>query len=279
MQGIVKKNNGELWLEEFESNGFKASYKINDIIYSEKSKFQEISIVDSEMFGKILVLDGIVQTTALDGHIYNEMISHIPILTHSNPKNILVIGGGDCGVVSELAKYDFVENIDLVEIDELVVSSCKEHLQEISNNISDQRINYLFEDGAKYVKEKQNHYDLVIVDSSDPIGPAEILFRYDFYKDIYNSLKYDGVMVCQSQSPIFHMDVLTQSYNNIKELFNESKLYTAVVPTYPGGLWSFTLGSKQDINIDTSKLSPNTRYINKDILHSCFKLPKFINLD
>jgi spermidine synthase len=276
LKGLTQKENGEMWLEEFENNGFKASYKIKEILHTTQSQFQEISILESEMFGKILVLDGIVQTTSLDGHIYNEMISHVPICAHHKPKNVLVIGGGDLGVANELSKYPFIENIDLVEIDALVVESCKTHLKEIAGETTDPRVQALYEDGAAFVKGKKNVYDVVIVDSSDPIGPAEILFHYDFYKDIYESLKEDGLMVCQSQSPIFHMNVLKQSFQNIHQLFSFTRLYTAVVPTYPGGLWSFTLGSKKEFKVKKDILATNTKYINSKILKASFKLPQFL---
>ncbi len=276
MKGLIEKENGEMWLEEFEDNGFKVSYKIKEILYTAQSQYQEISILDSEIFGKILVLDGIVQTTSMDGHIYNEMISHIPICFHHKPKNVLVIGGGDQGVTQELCKYPFIENIDLVEIDALVIDSCKTHLKEIAGEESDQRVRFHYEDGAEFVKEKKNVYDVIIVDSSDPIGPAEILFQYDFYKDIYESLKEDGLMVCQSQSPIFHMDVLKQSFQNIQKLFPYTSLYTAVIPTYPGGLWSFALGAKKEFKLKKDLLAKNTKYINAKMLKASFKLPQFL---
>lgn len=274
----LSRRDGDLWLTEDEYNNLKVSYRIKDIIFDQQSSFQDVMILDSYQFGRMLVLDGIVQTTSVDGHIYNEMISHVPMAIHPNPKKVLIIGGGDCGVAREICKYDEVEHIDMVEIDELVVKASIEHLPEVSGRIEDPRVHFVFDDGVKFAANKSNEYDLIIVDSSDPIGPAEVLFEMDFYQSLREALKEDGIMVCQSQSPIFHSEVMRQSYTRIMELFQEVKLYTAVVPTYPGGLWSFTIGSKKYTEADPTKVNnKNTKYVNGKIVESCFTLPKFIS--
>ncbi|HZG71517.1 MAG TPA: polyamine aminopropyltransferase [Chondromyces sp.] len=273
----LSKKNGELWLTEDERDNLKISYRIKDIIYEEQSEFQHIMILDSFDFGRMLVLDGVVQTTSLDGHIYNEMISHIPLCIHPNPKRILIIGGGDCGVAKEVCKYENVEQIDMVEIDQMVVEACKKHLPAVSGNLSDPRVQFLFEDGIRFVQKKKNEYDVVIVDSSDPVGPAQALFEKSFYQNLHHALKEDGLMVCQSQSPIFHADVMKQTYQRVGELFKEAKMYTAVVPTYPGGLWSFTLGSKQHMDLISKKVrNKNTYYVNEQMIQHCFSLPQFM---
>ncbi|HOJ11854.1 MAG TPA: polyamine aminopropyltransferase [Clostridiales bacterium] len=279
----IKKINNELWLTEFEAEGLKFSYKLKEVIYSKQSDFQHIMILDSYDFGKMLVLDGIVQTTARDGHVYNEMISHIPMNIHPHPKRILIIGGGDCGAVREVTKYQCVEQIDFVEIDELVVRACLEYLPEVSGNLSDPRVNFIFQDGIKFVQNivrEEDYYDIVIVDSSDPVGPAIPLFSLDFYKSIYKILRDDGLMVCQSESPVFYIETLKQTYQRLSSVFPITKVYDAVVPTYPGGAWTFTLGSKKysdpmpwKSNKDTNK---DTKYVNDEILEKCFALPKYI---
>lgn len=269
---------GALWLTENDRDHLKISYKIRDVIFSESSPLQHVMILDSYDFGRMLVLDGVVQTTSIDGHIYNEMITHVPLHIHSNPKKVLIIGGGDCGAAREVAKYKEIEQIDMVEIDELVVKACKEHLPEVSGNLSDPRVNFIFDDGVQFAKNKVNEYDVIIVDSSDPVGPAEQLFEYEFYKNLHKALKEDGIMVCQSQSPIFHSSILKQTADSIRQLFTYSGTYTAVVPTYPGGLWSFTIGSKQhSLNPETfKKHTIETKYFNQEILKSCFALPEFM---
>jgi spermidine synthase len=273
----IQEKDGNLWLTEDERENLKISYRIKEVIFSEQSSFQHVMILDTFDFGRMLVLDGVVQTTSIDGHIYNEMISHIPLTIHPNPKKVLIIGGGDCGVAREAAKYESVEQIDMVEIDEMVVKVCKEHLPEVSGNLSDPRVNFIYADGVKFAAEKENEYDVIIVDSSDPVGPAEQLFSKSFYESLHRALKEDGLMVCQSQSPIFHFDVLKQTYQHIDSLFPFTKLYTATVPTYPGGLWSFTIGSKKHIDIPAgTTFAKQTKYVNQDILERCFYLPQFV---
>jgi len=273
----LSKKNGDLWLTEDEYDNLKISYRIKDIIFDQKSSFQDVMILDSYNFGRMLVLDGIVQTTSLDGHIYNEMISHIPLSIHPDPRKVLIIGGGDCGVAKEVCKYDHVKQIDMVEIDELVVKACREHLPEVSGRLADSRVQFIFDDGVKFAKQKKDEYDLIIVDSSDPIGPAQALFEKSFYQSLHTALKKDGLMVCQSQSPIFHMDVMNQTYERIAEIFSEAKMYTAVVPTYPGGFWSFTIGSKKHIEPNPLKVrNKDTQYVNEQIIERCFALPQFM---
>lgn len=273
----LTKDGQDYWLTEDEYDFLKIDYRIKEVIFKEKSPYQEVMILDSYPFGRMLTLDGIVQTTAADGYIYNEMISHVPIAIHQNPKKVLIIGGGDCGVAREVSKYEQIEQIDMVEIDEVVTKACLEHLTEVSGGLSDERVNFIFEDGVKFVKDKKNEYDIIIVDSSDPIGPAKALFEKSFYESLHVALKDDGLMVCQSQSPIFHQDVMKQSYSRIKEIFKEAKMYTAVVPTYPGGLWSYTIGTKKDFKIDVSKVkNKETRYVNEAIIESSFTLPQFL---
>lgn len=276
-KNYIQKVGNELWFTELDRDNLKIDYRIKEVLYSKRSPIQHIMILDSYDFGRMLVLDGVVQTTSLDGYIYNEMLSHIPLITHPNPKKVLIIGGGDCGVARETSKYTGIEQIDMVEIDELVVKACKKHLPKVSGNLSDPRVNFLFKDGIAFVKEQKDcSYDVIIVDSSDPVGPAQQLFELNFYRELHRILKEDGVMACQSESPIVYVDIMKNTYERIKSLFPITKLYTAVVPTYPGGLWSFTLGSKKYEDINPDKLQNNTQYINKEIANSCFCLPQFM---
>ncbi|UWE04621.1 polyamine aminopropyltransferase [Laceyella sacchari] len=276
MPKFLQRINQDLWLVEDERENMKISYRIKDVIFSSQSEFQHVMILDSYDFGRMLVLDGVVQTTSLDGHIYNEMITHIPLSIHPNPERVLIIGGGDCGAAREVAKYDGVKHIDMVEIDEMVVKVCKEHLPAVSGNLADPRVHFIYADGMVHVKEMKNHYDVIIVDSSDPIGPAKQLFEYDFYRNIHDALKEDGLMVCQSQSPLFHREIMEQTVKHIKQLFPIHKIYTATVPTYPGGFWSFTLGSKKHQALPEKPFDKKTKYVNDAILRTCFELPEFL---
>lgn len=274
--------NDNLWLVEDDRDNMKLYYRVKEILSTRISPFQQVNIIDTYDFGRCLVLDGVMQTTELDGYIYNEMISHVPLVTHPNPKKVLIIGGGDCGVANELTKYPELREIDMVEIDEVVVEECVAKLSKISGKApQDNRVNFHFTDGVEFVKDKKGLYDIAIVDSSDPIGPAEVLFSEEFYIDLKNSLKNDGIMVCQSQSPIFNKDILSRTYHILKRHFPIVKTYKAVVPSYPGGMWSFTLASLtyDPINANLGKLVTNTSYINPEIFQASFSLPNFMSGD
>jgi spermidine synthase len=276
MQQYIQQIDGEQWLVEYDRNNLHVGYRIKEVLAVEQSEFQHVMIVDSYDFGRMLVLDGVVQSTSLDGYIYNEMITHVPLAIHTEPKKVLIIGGGDCGAAREVAKYTQVEQIDVIEIDEVVVRLSKKYLPEVSGNLSDPRVRFIYRDGIAYVKEQRDAYDVIIVDSSDPVGPAEGLFQREFYEDIFHALHANGLMVCQSESPLFYADVMKRTYTYIHELFPHSQLYTATVPTYPGGLWSFTLGSKNKIQLQKNTLPSDTQYINDLVLESSFALPTFV---
>ncbi len=273
---------GDTWLVENDRDNMKLYYRVKEIISNRQSPFQQVSIIDSYDFGRCLVLDGVMQTTELDGYIYNEMISHIPAVTHTNPRSALIIGGGDCGAANELAKYAELEKIEMVELDKVVVEECIKELSQISGNAAkDNRISFRFEDGVEYVKDKKKAYDIAIVDSSDPIGPAEALFSEEFYADLKCTLKEDGLLVCQSQSPVFNKDIMIRTRERLKKLFPIVITYKAVIPSYPGGMWSFTLASLkyEPQKAELERLSPDTRYINKEIFRSTFSLPNFMQED
>ncbi|MGI6127358.1 MAG: polyamine aminopropyltransferase [Planifilum sp.] len=279
-QGYVRREDG-WWLSDTEEEyGFQVQWKVKSLLHREKSDFQEISVIETEGFGRALVLDGIVQTTERDGWIYNEMITHIPLAAHPNPSAVCIIGGGDCGAVRETVKYPAVKRVDMVEIDPRVVSVCRSFLPSIAGEGEpDPRIHFLYEDGAAFVKEKKGEYDVIIVDSSDPVGPAKVLFEEPFYRDVHRALKDDGIMVCQSESPVFHPRVLTKVRDTLKTLFPDVRTYLATIPTYPGGIWSFTLASKRTDPLDGIEerlRDKDTRYVNRDIVRSSFRLPNYV---
>nr|WP_233711546.1 polyamine aminopropyltransferase [Lederbergia citrisecunda] len=262
---------------EQDRGNLTVSYRLKEIIFSEKSTFQHVMIADSYDFGRMLILDGVVQTTALDGHIYNEMISHVPLFLHKNPEKVLIIGGGDCGAAKEVTKHS-VKEVHMVEIDELVVTACSKLLPEVSGNLSDPRVSFIFADGIEFAKNAELEYDVIIVDSSDPEGPAEQLFEIEFYQHLKNALKDDGILVCQSQSPLFQPNITRKTFNSFQELFAYADVYYAVVPTYPGGFWSFTIGSKSPFAISNDPLPDlGTKYFNKEIMINSFQLPEFLS--
>jgi spermidine synthase len=239
-----------------------------------------MAVIDTEQFGRMLVLDGMVMTTIKDEFVYHEMISHVALNTHPNPENVLVIGGGDGGAIREVIKNPKVKKATLVEIDGRVVEVSKELLPEIAVALKgNPKVEVLIDDGIAHIQNKENVYDVILVDSTEPIGPAEGLFALNFYRQIYKALKEDGIMVAQTESPFFNNDLISRVYKDISSVFPLTKLYLANIPTYPSGLWSFTMGSKRwdPEKINELKLPDlDTKYYCPEIHKSVFKLPKFV---
>lgn len=269
----------ELWYTEYQTPAVGITCKTKCTLHTEHTQYQELALIETEQFGRMLVLDGTVQTTIQDEFVYHEMITHIPLFTHENPKKALVIGGGDGGAIREIIKHPSIEKAVLVEIDSRVVEVAKKHLPEISCALDDSRVEVRITDGIKYVQEHKNEFDVIMVDSTDPVGPAVGLFSEDFYRDIYEALRDDGVFVAQTESPFFHKELIKNVYKDVKSVFPIARLYTCVIPTYPSGYWSFTMGSKKydPLETDTSKIpSIDTKYYCSAIHKSCFSLPKFV---
>lgn len=237
----------ELWFSELHTPNVKLSVKVDKQLYSGQSEFQRIDVFQSPEFGRFLVLDGYVMLTEKDEFIYHEMIVHVPMAVHPGVKKVLVIGAGDGGVIRELTKYPEIEHIDLVEIDEQVVQVCREFLPRTSCKLDDDRVHICYEDGLKFVRFKENEYDLIIVDSTDPFGPGEGLFTKEFYGNCYKALKEDGIMVNLHESPFYEADATAcmRAHKRIVESFPISRVYQAHIPTYPSGHWLFGFASKK----------------------------------
>lgn len=268
----------DLWYTEFQTPNVGITCKTKKTYHTEKTEFQELALIETEQFGKMLVLDGTVQTTIEDEFVYHEMISHVPLFTHKNPKKVLVIGGGDGGAIREIIKHPSVEKAVLCEIDGRVIEVSKEYLPEISCALSDKRVEVLVADGIKYVQEKKGEFDVIMVDSTDPVGPAVGLFAVDFYKAIYEALKEDGIFVAQTESPFFHKELIKSVYKDVSSIFPITRLYTCAIPTYPSGFWSFTMGSKKydPLDTDISNIPElDTKYYCPQIHKAVFALPKF----
>lgn len=233
----------ELWLND-RIEGQTCSLKVVDILHFERSDYQEIAVVLTESHGKVLVLNGAVQITEKDEAFYHEMLVHVPMFTHPFPKKVLVIGGGDGGTVREVLKHPQVERVVMVEIDKRVVEVCKEFFPTVSCALSDSRLEILFEDGVKFVKETNESFDVVLVDSTDPYDFAEQLFSKEFFASVHRILSEDGVCCSQTENPFIMGKLIKRVQGYLSELFKYKVLYWTVVPTYPGGLWTFSMGSK-----------------------------------
>ncbi|WP_227765558.1 polyamine aminopropyltransferase [Zhaonella formicivorans] len=270
-----------VWFQELQTKNLSIGCSVKEVLLKQQTDFQKLQVLDTDIWGRMLVLDGAIQTTIEDEFVYHEMITHVALNTHPNPKRTLIIGGGDGGAIREMIKHDTVEKATLVEIDKAVIEAAKKYLPEISVAIAgnNPRVEVLVEDGIKHIKEKENYYDIVIVDSTDPVGPAVGLFAKDFYAAIHRALKDDGIFVAQTESPFYNKDLIRRVFKDISSLFPITKLFTANVPTYPGGLWSFTMGSKvyDPEKLDMSKLRKlDTKYYTPEVHKASFVLPKFV---
>ena len=236
-----------VWYTEEHTPGVRLSMKVEQHLYSGKSEFQKIDVLQTTEFGKLLTLDGLVMLTEKDEFIYHDMIVHVPMATNPKIKKVLVIGAGDGGTVRELTKYETIEQIDMVEIDKMVVDVCQEFIPQTASKLTDPRVNLYFEDGLKFVRTKENEYDLVIVDSTDPFGPGEGLFTKEFYGNCFKALNEDGILVNQHESPFYSDYALSmqRAHNRIVDFFPICKVYQAHIPTYPSGHWLFGFASKK----------------------------------
>ncbi|MGI6712608.1 MAG: polyamine aminopropyltransferase [Bacillota bacterium] len=268
-----------LWYSELQEPGVVISLKTETKVYEEKTKFQYLEVLDTEAYGRMLVLDGAIQTTVKDEFVYHEMISLVALNSHPNPENVLVVGGGDGGAIREIVKHPKVKKATLVEIDPAVIETSKKYFPEISSGLTDTKAEVRIEDGIRHIAESKNKYDIIIVDSTDPVGPAVGLFQHGFYQGVFDALKNDGIFVAQTESPFLTAHLIKSVFGDVKSIFPITKLYLAYVPTYPSGMWSFTMGSKKydPEAVDESKIpDTGTRYYTPQVHKAAFALPVFV---
>lgn len=271
----------DLWVEEKFQDFLGLRIKVEKVLFSGRSEFQTVDVVETKGHGRMLLNDGLIMVTERDEFAYHDMISHVPLFVHPNPKNVLVIGGGDGGTAREVIRHPGVEKCTMVEIDGMVVDACKEFIPQTSSELDNPKINLLIEDGVKFVKETREKFDVIIVDSTDPIGPATPLFGIEFYQDVFNCLSDNGIVVSQGESSWYSMDVQQSLLKVLNNVFPHAWLYSFSNLTYPGGLWSFTFASKglHPINdfdpqrVDDSGLEFD--YYNKALHTAAFALPTF----
>jgi len=274
----------ELWFTENHTDNVKFSIRVDIHIVSVKSDFQKIDVFDTPEFGRVLVIDDYIMLTEKDEFIYHEMIAHVPMAVNPNVKKVLVIGAGDGGTVRELTRYNSLERIDMVEIDRKVVEICKEFIPQTASKLDDKRVNLYFEDGLKFVKTKKNEYDLIIVDSTDPIGPGVELFTLEFYENCFDALVDDRILVNQHESPYYPKDAKTMQriHKKIKSVFPIATVYQAHIPTYGSGHWLFGFASKKynpvkDLNEELwNSLNLETNYYNTDLHKGSFYIPNYV---
>lgn len=273
----------ELWYTEKHSENVGITMKVTRSLFSGASEFQQLEIVETLEYGKMMLLDGLVMVTERDEFIYHDMIVHPALFTHPSPKKVLVIGGGDGGSIREIMKHPEVEQAVLCEIDGLVIEKSIEFLPSMACEIdgTNPRVKLHVDDGLAYIRDHQNEFDVILVDSTDPIGPAVGLFEEDFYRLVHGALKEDGIMVAQSESPFYHAQIQKSMYTNLRNVFPIVEMYQAFIPTYPSGFWSFAFASKQYHpveNFDAQRATNRdfyTKYYNEKLHLGAFMLPTF----
>lgn len=237
----------EMWFHDEHTDNVKLAIRVDYQVFSAQSEIQRIDVLESKEFGKILVVDGDLMLTEKDEFIYHEMISHVPMAVHPQVERILVIGGGDGGVVKELAKYDTVEQIDVVEADPLLVEVCRKYFPQMACSLNDPRVHIYHEDGLRFIRSKSDAYDLIIIDSPNPFGAGEGLFTKEFYGNCFNALHEEGIMINQHESPFYKEEAFQcqRMHKRIVESFPISRIYQAHIPSYPSGHWLFGFASKR----------------------------------
>ena len=274
----------ELWYTEEQTPGVRFSIKVDKQLYSACSRFQQIDVFTSGEFGTFLTLDGQMMLTQKDEFIYHDMIVHVAMATNPDVHKVLVIGAGDGGTVRELSRYAGIARIDVVEIDQMVVEACRIYLPQTANSFDDPRVTLIYEDGLRFVRTRNELYDLIIVDSTDPFGPGEGLFTKEFYGNCSRILSDDGILVNQHESPYYeqYAESMKRAHRMIVGQFPICKVYQAHIPTYPSGHWLFGFASKKfdpiaDLDADRwQALGIQTRYYNTELHCGCFALPNYV---
>ena len=271
-----------LWLNEVYKDAVVLSFRIEKTLFSGHSRFQRIDVVKTQAHGNMLLNDGIVQLTERDEFIYHEMIAHVPLFMHRLPTRVLVIGGGDGGTVREVLRHRSVQQVVMVEIDEMVIRACREYLPSVCCAMSDPRLELRIEDGVQFIKDTREEFDVVIVDSTDPIGPSEPLFNREFYERVAAVLSPDGIMVTQAESPFYDNDIQQSMLTNQRPFFKKLHIYLFTNLSYPGGFWSFGFASKGLCPIkdfDPARVEASGikfRYYNPGMHRASFMLPAFV---
>ena len=274
------------WFAETLYNEWQQNLQISKVLKEEKTQEQSLIVFENPLFGRVLALDGIVQLTEADEFIYHEMLAHIPLIAHGRAESVLIVGGGDGGVAREVLRHSSVKKLTLVEIDASVVDFAKEYLPSISNGaFNDPRFHLVISDGAEFVKKADERFDVVIVDSTDPIGPGAALFTEEFFKNCKRVLKPRGILVNQNGVPFVQGSEVQESYEKRSPHFKDVGYYVAPVSTYIGGFmtlgWATDDSSYRSISVEEiakrlKGIKGEMKYYNPEIHKASFALPNYI---
>jgi len=274
------------WYSEDLHDGFRTSFRMERVLYDSATPHQRLVIGESARFGTVAMLDGVTQVTMADEYVYHEMLSHVPILAHGDVHDVLVVGGGDGGMIEEILKHATIRSVVMAELDAAFIELARTHLPALSRGaFDDQRLEIVIGDAGDYVATSHRRFDLIIVDSTDPIGPGEVLFTPAFYADCRRLLQPGGIIVTQNGVPFFQAEELESTIRSLSALFADATCYLAAVPTYVGGFMAFGWGSDRRVHRDVSLATIrtrfaesriDTRYYTPEVHQASFALPRFI---
>ena len=285
-RNLATDADGRLWYTETLHEGFRTSYEVTGVVFDSSTPHQRLIVVDTVSFGRLMALDGVTQVTTADEYVYHEMLSHLPILAHGAVKDVLIVGGGDGGLAEEVLKHQGIERLVMVEIDPGVIDFARTHWQALHQGcFDDPRFHLVVADGKDFAATSNDRFDIIVIDSTDPIGPGEVLFTKSFYADCKRMLKPGGVLLTQNGVPFFQADELKNTVFNFSRLFADAGCYLAVVPTYVGGFMALGWGT-DDEGLRTVPLATlkarfaaaglKTRYYTPELHGAAFALPAFI---
>ena len=272
------------WFTEKHTETVHFSIEVDKVLYEGQSKYQKIGVYESKEWGRFFSLDGYLMVTEKDEFIYHEMIVHVPMAVNPKINNVLVIGAGDGGTIRELCRYSSLESIDMVEIDEEVVTISKRYFPTLNTGFDDPRVHLYFEDGVKFVQNADKHYDLIIIDSTDPFSVGEGLFTQSFYENCRSILSTNGILVNQHESPFYphYQAAMKKAHQRLKETFPIAEVYQAFIPSYASGHWLFGFASNtlNPISDHQSEIWESyglkTRYYNSKLHEASFVLPNYV---
>lgn len=277
MEPIKTKEKDDLWFYEYQSENLKLGLRITEILRNIQTPYQRLLVFETEEYGRTLALDGVIMFTEQNEFTYHEMMAHLLMSSHPDPKNVLVVGGGDGGCVREVVKYDCLESVTLVDIDKEVTRASIDFFPGVSSGLADPRVEICPTDALQYIKDHENSFDIVIVDSTDPVDFAVGLFEAPFYNDVKKSLRDKGMVIAQTESPFVSGKLLNYTFNQMKLAFPSVSLAWGIVPFYPSGAWTYTIGSKgPDPRNILREPNRETQYYSRKIHETSFVLPPFI---
>jgi spermidine synthase len=272
------KRRSELWFTEEQTRDMRLSLRVDGTLLHAQTPYQELAVLDTPEYGRMIVLDGAIQITERDEFCYSEMMAHVPLCAHPAPASVLIVGGGDGAVLREVLRHPCVERAVLVDIDEQVVEASRRFLPSVAASMDDPRAEVRCTDAIEYIRNAHGEFDVAIVDSTDPVDFAAGLFEAPFYRDLRQALREDGMVIAQTESPFSDASVVKGACDALRRVFPEVRLCWGAMPTYPTGMWTYTVGSSSyDPSVPVRSCPPGTRYYTPDVHRAAFALPAFLS--